>query len=48
MAAKSTNRSSHEYDQYANKMSLLRNEFDRRFKDISKIEDHIIHVIPIQ
>lgn len=38
IAAISTDKTSHEYDQYTNKVSLLRNEFDTRFKDISKID----------
>ena len=34
MSAKSTDKNSYEYDKYANKKFLLRNGFDRRFKDI--------------
>ena len=44
MLAKSTFKTSYEYDRYANKISLLRSEFDKRFKDISKIEDIILFV----
>ncbi|KAL1492435.1 hypothetical protein ABEB36_010687 [Hypothenemus hampei] len=41
MAAKSKERNPSEYDQYADKITLLRNEFVKRFKDISQIEDVI-------
>lgn len=42
IAAQPRVKNSNKYDEYADKMDLLQNEFERRFQDILKIEDIIL------